>query len=395
MVAAPSSPSSAETAKPKFSLRDLTQKYYWPVLGAITFAAMSVAALIVWGAFAIEKARIVEQPRPAQVLPADHMDDDSYSNTRETSASSPQEPSAIKQQAEPSAPLSSSPPISPSVAAPVANTQETPRDEKRIITLAPAPLPDVTEDTSDGPLPKIAEDGRRPWQVYGRPAPATTGPRVALVITDMGLSKLQTNQAVGALPLDVTLAFDAQGSTTGAWLYRARQLGYETLLALPLEPFDFPRSDPGPQTLLTNLQPDQNLSRLLTLLKRGSGYVGVTTTTGARFSSQPEAMRPMMEELNRRGLLYLDARIAPRSVADDVATTLKLPHASATLRLDSDLTAQAIDDVLNQLVKKALQAGKAIGVAQLSPLMLDRIVQWEKTLSAQGVTLVPLSAVVD
>ena len=41
-----------------------------------------------------------------------------------------------------------------------------------------------------------------------------------------------------------------------------RQGGHEVLLQLPMEPFDYPDNDPGPQTLLTMLSADQNADRL-------------------------------------------------------------------------------------------------------------------------------------
>ena len=37
------------------------------------------------------------------------------------------------------------------------------------ITLDVAPIPELIEDSVSGPLPRIANDGRVPWQVYARP----------------------------------------------------------------------------------------------------------------------------------------------------------------------------------------------------------------------------------
>ncbi len=39
---------------------------------------------------------------------------------------------------------------------------------------------------------------------------------------------------------------------------RARGEGHEILLQVPMEPFGYPDNDPGPQTLLTSLTPEQN-----------------------------------------------------------------------------------------------------------------------------------------
>ena len=54
------------------------------------------------------------------------------------------------------------------------------------------------------------------------------------------------------------------------------------MLQVPMEPFDYPDNDPGPQTLLTSLAPDQNLDRLYWLMSRFAGYVGIYHFAGAR-----------------------------------------------------------------------------------------------------------------
>lgn len=76
------------------------------------------------------------------------------------------------------------------------------------VTLAPAPVPGLVEDSRNGPLPRIAEDGRRPWQVYARPFPAADRrPRIAIVLAEMGISGVTTGNALQKLPPTITLAF--------------------------------------------------------------------------------------------------------------------------------------------------------------------------------------------
>ena len=62
------------------------------------------------------------------------------------------------------------------------------------------------------------------------------------------------------------------------------------LLQVGMEPFDYPDNDPGPQTLLTSLTPEQNLDRLHWLMSRFQGYVGVANLMGARFTATEQAL---------------------------------------------------------------------------------------------------------
>jgi polysaccharide deacetylase 2 family uncharacterized protein YibQ len=265
----------------------------------------------------------------------------------------------------------------------------------RSIKLTEAPDRRVTEDTAEGPLPRISEDGLRPWQVYARPFnTADHRPRIAIVITDLGMSRAITDAAINQLPPTVTLSFNSQGPVVAAWGGRARQDGHEILLQVPMEPFDFPRSDPGPGTLLTSLPDSDNLERLLTAMHRAVGYVGITTVSGSRFTTDSSKFMTVIDALRKRGLMVLDSRVAPHSVVTDMATSNGVPVATVTQRLDGDLSPEAIATVLDDLEKTARQNGRAIGIASPSPVMISQLQAWAKDLPQRGIALAPLSAMV-
>lgn len=263
------------------------------------------------------------------------------------------------------------------------------------LRMAPAPDADLAEETTDGYLPKIGKDGRKPWQVYARPFDRRDPrPRIALVVGDLGLSRIVTDSALRRLPPDITLVFDAQSDSVGAWLERARHDGHETLLSLPMEPLDYPRSDPGPNSLLTSLPNSDNLQRFLSFLKKGVGYVGVTSLSGSRFVADMEKIRPVMETVRERGLIVLDAHMAARSAIQDVAKELRIPMAVSTRLIDSTPTPQAIDAALAQLEQTAKIEGEVVAMASPLPVTFERIESWAQGLASRGIVLVPLSAVV-
>ncbi len=269
-----------------------------------------------------------------------------------------------------------------------------PQDD-RSVKMALAPDEGLSEDTPEGTLPRIGSDGRQPWQVYARPFnTADTRPRIAIVITDLGLSRSNSDMAIARLPANVTLAFDTQSPVVGAWCNRARQDGHETLLMIPMEPFDYPRSDPGPNTLLTGLPNTDNIIRLQNSLRTATGYVGITSTSGSRLTTNPEKLDAVLDVLKRRGLMILDAHVAPHSAVPDMAHERKIPVALTTEQLDQNLTPEAIDDALNQLEKSARLTGRAIGITAPYPEMVDKLQAWLKTLPERGIALAPVSAMV-
>ena len=102
----------------------------------------------------------------------------------------------------------------------------------------------------------------RPAEAYAQPLKPVPGkpdaPRVALIVGGLGVSASISNDAISKLPGAVTLAFMPYGYDVDHLAGRARRAGHEILLQVPMEPFDYPDNDPGPQTLLTTLSPEQN-----------------------------------------------------------------------------------------------------------------------------------------
>src|SRR5262249_37565033 len=146
-----------------------------------------------------------------------------------------------------------------------------PESETASITLVQVPVAELVEDSQYGPLPKVAADGRRPIDVYARPSKyavkaADQPPRIALLINGMGMSDAATAEAIKGLPAPVSLAYGAYGRNLQDWVTKARAVGHEVLLQIPLEPQDYPTNDPGPHTLLTTLPPHENNKRLQWLM---------------------------------------------------------------------------------------------------------------------------------
>src|SRR5882762_1518684 len=216
--------------------------------------------------------------------------------------------------------------------------------------------------------------------------------RVALVISGLGIGSGNTAEALAKLPGPVSFALAPHGGDLERLASRARGEGHEILLQLPMEPFDYPDNDPGPQTLLTSLAPEQNIDRMHWLMSRFQGYVGVTNFMGSRFTASDAAFAPVLREVAKRGLMYLDDGTAPRSLAGQIAGANNLPFAKAGVVLDAVPTPTEIDRALARLEGMARETGISVGVATALPVSIARIANWAKNAEARGFLLVPISA---
>ncbi|MGH6853664.1 MAG: divergent polysaccharide deacetylase family protein, partial [Methylocella sp.] len=176
--------------------------------------------------------------------------------------------------------------------------------------LPAAPDPRLIEQTPRGPVPRIGADGARPSEVYARPAVSSGGltpgaPRIALLIGGMGLAPRATEKAIASVPGAVTLGFAPYGADLAGESARARAAGHELVLQLPMEPFDFPRDNPGPHTLLAGAGKAANIDNLTWLMSRFTGYAGVANFLGGKFTADAKALAPVLREIAARGLFYV------------------------------------------------------------------------------------------
>jgi uncharacterized protein len=252
------------------------------------------------------------------------------------------------------------------------------------------------EMTPQGPLPKIAADGVRPEDAFAQPVKTIPGkpdaPRVALIVSGLGVSAKLTSDAIAKLPGPVTLAFIPYGSDAAS-VAQARAAGHEILLQVPMEPFNYPDNDPGPETLLTSLAPGQNMDRLHWLMSRFQGYVGLINMMGARFTASEDAFAPVLREAAKRGLIFVDDGSNPRSVAGRIAGANNLPFARAEVILDSVPTPDEIDRALARLETAAREHHVAVGIASALPVSIAHIAKWAKSAASRGVLLVPITTV--
>ena len=282
-------------------------------------------------------------------------------------------------------------PKPPVVAAPLAT-----RPPGSAIPAPSAALLEAAPNHDGAQLPRIGADGLLPSQAYaGGFDPTSKAPRIAILLADFGVSGQASEEAIRGLPAAVSFAVSPYGARTPGLLEAARARGHELLAVVPMEPSNFPLNDPGPEALLTGAAPLENARRLEWALSRFTGYVGVTAVLGRmhgdRFANAPELFSTMLEELARRGLLYVD----PRTGGAPPRRPGMPAFRAVDLVVDSPAVRAEVDERLAQLERRAREGGVAIGLAEeATPMVVDRIAAWANSLPVRGFVLVPVSAIV-
>ena len=260
--------------------------------------------------------------------------------------------------------------------------------------MAAQPNAELLEDSAFGMLPKIGADGLRPLEQYARPWSGARGTRIAIVVGGLGLSQTGTQKAIKDLPADITLGFATSGNSLQRWMQEGRRKGHEILLQIPFEPFGYPGTNPGPDTLLVAGPAKLNLERLHRSMAKITNYTGIMNYLGGRFMADEKALEPVMADIGKRGLLFLDDGSSAQSKSTPIAKAQSVAAGFADLQLDDQVNEAAILRKLDDLERIARRNGSAIGVASAFDESVAAIAKWSVEASGRGIEIVGVSALV-
>ncbi|MBE1237141.1 divergent polysaccharide deacetylase family protein [Phaeovibrio sulfidiphilus] len=249
---------------------------------------------------------------------------------------------------------------------------------------------DQTRTAALGPGPASATGSVAPWKRHAVPAPAGHGPAVAVIIDDMGLDRPRTRR-IAALEGPLTLSYLTYAGNLREQMRAARGNGHELLLHMPMEPLN-PKADPGPGALRLADSPEHITRTLRENLDRGESYVGINNHMGSRFTADAAAMTLVMEELSRRGLMWVDSVTSARTKGAVTAAAMGVPWASRTVFLDNDADSASVLKQLDELERAARRHGHAIAIGHPREGTIIALQAWLPTLEHKGIRLVPVSA---
>lgn len=271
--------------------------------------------------------------------------------------------------------------------------QPTAADQSQALSGAPVKAL-IEEKDGIGKLPKISSKGAIPWQVYSRPTdPGITGPKIALMIEGVGLSRQASLGAINKLPPAVSMVLNPYARDLNDWVFRSRLAGHEVFVSLPMESEDFPLEDAGPLALDTRIQLAENQRRLDTVMASAGGYVGLVSFMGSRFMKAEVQMRKLFKTFGDRGVMFVIGGNRTRNDALTISKELKLVYGESEMYIDDIPSIQQIRTNLDRIESIAKDRGSVMATARAYPVTIKSILDWAETLKDKGVVLVPVSAI--
>jgi uncharacterized protein len=238
-------------------------------------------------------------------------------------------------------------------------------------------------------VPRASDAG---WEARAvRPPQIRAGAWIAIVIDDLGVDPARAARTM-ALPGPLTLSFLSYAPDLAEQGRQGRAAGHEIMLHLPMEPEG--RDNPGPGALFVRMSADDIRARTANALDRLPNAVGLNNHMGSRFTREPAALAPVLQEIAARGLLFVDSRTTGNSAGSSVAQSLGVAHAARDVFLDNEIEAGAVRKQLAELERVANRRGTAVAIGHPHDATLEALATWIPTMNSRGLQLVPVSAVV-
>jgi hypothetical protein len=221
-------------------------------------------------------------------------------------------------------------------------------------------------------------------EATGPPAAAGTG-RLAIIIDDCG-QWIDTERALVALPIPLTVSILPSVPYTEAIERDAAASGKGIMLHLPMEPMAHLNPGPGKITVdMTDAEIDTRVRADLAQLPLARG---VNNHEGSRATADLRVMGDVVGVLAAEDRFFIDSRTSAASVGERLAAAAGIPTAGRDVFLDDQATVAATEDQLREAAAIARREGSAIAIGHPRPTTLAALRAEIPQLQSEGIDFV-------
>jgi len=226
-----------------------------------------------------------------------------------------------------------------------------------------------------------------------KPISSIAPAKVAIIIDDIGSNTtlLQSLLEVDH-PLTLSIIPHLPHSVEAARL--GHQKGWEIMLHLPMEPDNYPHTDPGEGAILNSMSQSE-VERIIEEHVRSIPYLkGINNHMGSRITRHQEAISKVLASVRKHRLFFIDSRTSEDSIAFEIARNMEIPAAARTIFLDEVAEVSYSENQLLRLEELAQLNGYAIGIGHIYPSTIEALKRTLPRLQKKGLKLVFASEVV-
>lgn len=191
------------------------------------------------------------------------------------------------------------------------------------------------------------------------------------------------------------VALQAGGPRSGALFRAAHAASRELVVALPLEPVNYPRVNPGPGTIRVTMSPAEITGVTRKYLDQASPLVAVTNHMGSLATQDMTAMKALFQELSRRHAPFVHLMPASGSVCRSLAGDAGVVYSEPGVVLDAEARSnkpRTLETRWAEILERTRDRGRMTVWIRATPQVRAWLPRAVAPRALGGVDLVPLSA---
>ncbi len=230
-------------------------------------------------------------------------------------------------------------------------------------------------------LPKISEDGRKPWIEYGKSIKIQPNfKKIAIVIAGLGLDPKTSNKIAKVFDSEISMSFSPYAPNYTEIVNVARENAHETYVDLLLSSKDFLKEDSGPMSITPNLTNEASVDRFNRTIAVPHPIGGIIIRDGIADDSNKKILEILLLEAKNRGLLIVDATNSSTVENTDIKG---LARKKADIVINRDTHKDNLEDLFKKAENIAFDRGQVLIVADPKPVIIIALYKWIASFSPQ------------
>jgi len=233
-----------------------------------------------------------------------------------------------------------------------------------------------------------------PLAVKEDPVDEPDAPLVAIILDDIGLHSYTKLSPVLDLKFPITFAMLPHLPHTRENAIYFHQNRYEVMLHMPMEPTGYPRANPGEGAVLANMNEVQISDAVRRALADVPFVSGVNNHMGSRITANRSLMRPILDEVKRRDLFFVDSRTSANTVAYAMSQDYHMRSAKRDVFIDPEQSYEVALKQIDEIRRVARSQGYAVAIGHPYPTTLRALAEEMPEMDREGFRFVFASALV-
>jgi len=220
---------------------------------------------------------------------------------------------------------------------------------------------------------------------------------LAIIIDDFGYYSGDLLDDFCNLDSNITFSILPGLSHSTEVMFNAEASGHETMIHMPMEPFSYPKNNPGSDAIYVHMSENEIQKKMDFYFNQLPLCAGTNNHMGSLVTADKDVMKIVLTEIKKHGLYFVDSRTSQSSIAYTLAHEMMIPSLESNLFLDTpNLSDDTLKRKIDQLKSMQKTRNKIVVISHCSTRdQFEYLVRFLSEIKDLDFELVPVSRLLE